>query len=365
MADEITETPEETKAPAPTEEAPTGLDALLGTEDDIEQIIATQSTTEAATGEEEAPAAVEEPPLPVVEPPVVEPAPEPVETKPAEEPVEKKETKGPKWSDLRKADRDAREAKDRADKAERELEEFRARERTAETTETGEEEVEDPVSKMAERMEKLEQKQEFDAKQQQVILVQNQIQGQEQSFSKDHPDYQESLVYLVEQAKTEFTHDGSIGRLARNYIATNRAAVEEFAFKNNFVNEETGEPDLDKAAKEAAFRNLTLQRRNAMVENWREEGRNVAKAAYEFAQAKGFKGKTEAPVAPTKAQADARLRVQQAVKTEAASKSLSSVQGGSAPKDWRPTTREEALNLSDEEFDRLEAEDPEWHKKLG
>jgi hypothetical protein len=363
MADPVVEPlePEEIPtAPAPAEEFVSPLDRLLAADD--EPAPAVEPVTSETALEEETPPA-EEPPA-KEEPPAETP---PAETLPAETPPEqsaepdagKKGKPNALYTRLREAER-------RAEAAERRAQELEQQPKPASTEIPPDEEIDDPIEKIAKNQERLEKKLDTINVQTEAQRVQREIKDQETAFAAKNPDYNEAVLYLVEEARKEFTHDGTIGRGARELLAKSRAQVEEFALANNFIDEQTGEPDLNAAAKEAAFRGIVHQRRNAMVTNWLEEGKDVAEAAHEFAKAKGFKSSTTQPDPKQQQnQTDAQRRVQAAKAQMAATQSLSAMQpAGSKPLDWRPRTRADIQNLTDAQFEQLEEEDPDWLKRV-
>lgn len=198
--------------------------------------------------------------------------------------------------------------------------------------------------------------------------VKNEIDLQERDFQKDHPDYRAALDYLVESARTEWTHDGSINRMARTILQKDRANLETWAVDQGFIDDE-GNVKYQEAAKECAFRIMVNTRRSEMVNNWREEGLNVAEQAYKFAGARGFTAQRQ-PAPGTKTEENpSRDRVLRAKETQAASASLSDMQTGGTKQPGEITRRQQILDMSHDEqaayIAKMDKEDEDWFSKLG
>lgn len=317
----------------------------------------------------------------VEEKPVVEEEPEkpPEEEKKPVEPEqpkeEKRETKP--WKQLKETERLRKQLEQENAELKRQLAEA-AKQKEIEPPP---DDFEDPLDKVREEfktdLEQTKAKVDQTARQLEEKAIYDDIVRQENDFAREHPDYKAALDHLVESARTEWTYDGSISKLAKNILKGNRAELEQWAIDNhnpdnknsNFIDEDTGEVKFSDAAKEAAFRVLVNARRQAMVNNWRDEGRNVAQAAYEFAQARGFSVRAPAKEEEKKDEiAPARERVIRAKETEAATASLSSMQDRGNRRPGEIKKRSQILDMDDNDreayIDKMDKENPGWFEKL-
>lgn len=348
-------------APGPTEVTPHPLDAILAVEE--AEITALE---EAAGKVEDAPAIDETPPPAETE----TKTPEQVaaekkaatETPPPAEPGEKKDVKSPTWKALREADRLAKEnariaeeAKRRADLAEKELRILKGED--DEEPRTPESKTDETELDTDKRIAKLEQEREQEKAEKAAKDLVDEIKKDEEDFAKDNPDYHEALTFLAETERKEYEVAGILDRNAADIMVNRPDLVEQVANARGMTEEQ--------AAKEIAFHSILTARRQFLIGQSRAAGKRISEVAYSIAQSRGFKSTKSAEAEKEKAAADAKARVEQAKKLEPATKSLSNMApAGSRPKDWRPQTRAEALELSEEQIDALDREDPNWLQRL-
>lgn len=347
--------------PEDGKEEKTGLEAMLEAEDKEIKDLTEAHVEEKPVVEEPEKPPVEEQPKPPVEP---EPEKEKRETKP--------------WKQLKETERLRKQLEQENADLKRQLAEAEKHKET----ELQPDGFEDPLDKVREEfktdLEETKAKVNQTARQLEEKAIFDEIVRQENDFSRDHPDYKAALDHLVESARTEWTYDGSISKLAKSILKGNRAELEQWAIDNhkpedknsNFIDEDTGEVRFSDAAKEAAFRVLVNARRQSMVNNWRDEGRNVAQAAYEFAQARGFSVRAPAKEEAKKDESTpARDRVLRAKETEAAAASLSSMQDRGDRRPEEIKKRSQILEMDDADAEayisKMDKENPGWFEKLG
>jgi len=240
---------------------------------------------------EEPPA--QQPPTPVEEPPTEEhAAKEPPLAAETKEP-EKREYKGPTWKQMRelqKANRELEatrlEERSQFEQMQRQL----ADEQTRRRAEMGEEEeeIEDPLTKVNKDIEALKQGQQQTREHLQSNQAVNQqrdlmtdIERQEESFTREHPDYNDACNYLAETEREEYEIAGILDSAAREMLERNPEIIEQHM-------QATQMDDEYEAAKDVTYAILLNERRKAFVAAATRSGKNVPAAAYDLAKKRGY-----------------------------------------------------------------------------
>lgn len=283
----------------------------------------------------------EEPALPAPEESPVETAPEPPAEPPAEptepeEPVEPEETTAPAepaepapakkpgpWSRLRQLEDERAEYQRRFDTMQQEIERLKApppppSEQTKPLTYE-----EDPLEYLRQQQAQIAQAALQTQQQNQTIMLQNQIRMQEEEFSREHADYRDALRYLEDREMRKAKTLGYDDERARQIVAARARLLVDAALSN---------------------------------------GKTVPELAWQVAIEEGWK--TPAPAEPAAPAAKPVDKIAASKARSAISQtSVGGVAGG--PSTNKPVrSRQELLDLSEKEIERLDREDPGWETRL-
>lgn len=314
---------------------------------------------------------VDAPETPPVEVPPVEAAPE--TAPPAAEPEKEKRKPRPGfWSQMREAEKRNKEERDRLAK---EREDLEAEKRRLAGVVDPDVEIDDPLTKMGKELEDLKKRDEVRGKQveqlHQTTAAEREAERQRlaildevRDFEKAKPDYTQALEYLVTSRREELDDMGMIDAAAEKWLLQAPDVVKRAAAEIGMATET--EDQLYEAAREIGFRVIIENERNLLVQGARTRAEKIPEVVYRAAVRRGYKSEAAAaPAAPVVSpEAQAKERVQAAMRSQAATQSLSAVGNGGAPKGREIKTREDVLALTDVEIAKLDLEQPGWDRAI-
>lgn len=365
------------QAPAPTEQPVHPLDAAFAAEEaEITKLLEhpTEDTgTETPAQTPPAAPAKEEPPPagepPAKQPPKVEP---PAEQPPVEaKPEEKKERKGPTWKQVRDMQRQLKEEQRKREEAERRAASQPPAQPPAAPDE--EAEIKDPLTIVSEEVKEVKQANEQTRAELQRVRVAEQnrilmeeIRREEDAYSKDHPDYRESMEHLAAKRLEHYDRTGRIDRAADWEMTNHPEIVERFATETG--RDPSDDDQLYEAARDMVGRILINQERIAIIEDCRATGKSIPDVVYGLAQDFGWKSKGKETQDQPPPKTPAQERVERAKEQEPVATSLSAMQPGGVPQPRKITTRQQLLDMDPTEAERYimerDRENPFWDKDL-
>ena len=288
-----------------------------------------------------------EPELPEPEPeptlePTPEPAPEPAPEAPAEpqEPAEPEEPAaepersmepapgapkkpGP-WSRLRQLEDERNQWKQQFETMQQEIERLKSPPKPAAEQPKPVTYEEDPLEYLRQQQAQIAQAALYSQQQAQIVMMQNQIRAQEEEFSREKADYRDALRFLEDR------------EMKRALVLTGN---------------------------EQKAREFVNARAALLVQTAQQTGKTVPSLAYEIALAEGWATPVASPKETTPAVTPQQRVKDSKARTAIESTSVGRVPGG-APPHSPVRSRQQLLEMSAAEMDRLDREDPGWEQRL-
>jgi len=297
----------------------------------------------------------EEKPVEEVKPPV-EAKPEekpPAETKPAED----RPRDGAAWKLLRQKE------KELAEKT-RELDERRAKDQQQTKPDAEPDFENQPADYLKRRIEQTEAKlAQVEAEKKRRDFLDN-INRQEEEFSKTHADYRPAVDYLIQSDIKEWERTGASAVHTRQILGAARSADPQYGQLRNQLTTLANRPDLiawaekenrdpEEGAAYVIARDTWLSGRRDLIATGAEAtGKSIPEIAYDLAQERGYRRQQEQKQQET--EVAARARVEQSRRVSEAARSLSdSGTAESAPEQKVLRTRQQVLDLDDATLDKL------------
>lgn len=192
------------------------------------------------------------------------------------------------------------------------------------------------------------------------------IKRQEEQYVRQKPDYYKATEYLVEKDIKQWERAG-LSKVHTNQVLQAAASNDpRYAGYKQQIDRLIADPgvqsyaeqqgiDPDEAAAYVIARDTWLSnRRDALVEGAKAQGKSVAEIAYEEAVDRGWSANAKGASADEQKEAAARARVQQAKEVAAATHSLSESASAEAGPEVRVLkNRQQIIDLDDETLDNL------------